>query len=63
MSELVMTAVITGLVSSACTFVSLAAYLGRKFDRLEETLDRKSEMFAGEVLRPAWQGHPPNAAA
>ncbi|MGH2626023.1 MAG: hypothetical protein ACRDHY_05170 [Anaerolineales bacterium] len=69
MSDPVTTALITFL-SAVGTFVSLAAFLGRRIDRvgekierLDEKLDRKFDVFMLELLRHVREGHPPNAAA
>lgn len=70
MSDPVTTALITGFLSAVGTFVSLAAFVGRradrldeKIDRLDQKLDRKFDVFMLELLRHVREGHPPNAAA
>jgi hypothetical protein len=63
------TALITFL-SALGTFVSLAVFMGRRLDRLDEKVDRLDEKFDRrfdvlmvELLRQVREGHGPNAAA
>ncbi len=70
MSEPVITAVITGFISALGTFISVAAFVGRRIDRvdddihaLDEKFDRKFDILMLELLRHVREGHPPNQAA
>jgi UDP-N-acetylglucosamine enolpyruvyl transferase len=40
-SDAVVSAVVTGVVFVGVTVISLVAFLGRRFDRLERNLDRR----------------------
>jgi UDP-N-acetylglucosamine enolpyruvyl transferase len=40
-SDAVVSAVVTGVVFVGVTVISLVAFLGRRFDRLEKNLDRR----------------------
>jgi hypothetical protein len=76
-SDPITTTLITGFLTAVTTFVSLAAFVGRrvdrlderigrmdgKIDRLDEKLDRKFDTLMLELLRHVREGHPPNAAA
>jgi hypothetical protein len=76
-SDQITTTLITGFLTAVTTFVSLAAFVGRRVDRvdekvdrldekihrLDEKLDRKFDLFMLELLRHVREGHPPNAAA
>jgi hypothetical protein len=69
-SEPVITAVITGFISALGTFISVAAFVGRRIDRvdddihaLDEKFDRKFDILMLEPLRHVRKGHPPNQAA
>jgi hypothetical protein len=68
-SDPVTTAVITGCVSAVGTFVSVAGFVGRRIDRVEERLDRLGEKFdrtfdflTAELLQRLREHHPPDAA-
>ena len=70
MSEPVITAVITGFISALGTFISVAAFVGRRIDRvdddihaLDEKFGRKFDILMLELLRHVREGHPPNQAA
>ena len=62
MSDPITAALITGFVSAIGTFVSLATFVGRRIDRLDEKFDRKFDMLMVELLRHVREGHPPTAA-
>ena len=45
MIEPVVTAVITGFVSALAAFISIASFVGRRFERVDERLERLDEKF------------------
>ncbi|MGH9035205.1 MAG: hypothetical protein ACRD0O_05520 [Acidimicrobiia bacterium] len=63
MIEPVVAAVITGFISALGTFISVAAFVGRRIDRLDEKFDRKFDVLMIELMRHVREGHPPNQVA